>query len=168
VDFIQPEARMTQNKSWSDWWWKFLGFAPNAVAQSLEVLTRRYIEEKQHIARFTAHAQRMRYPQFRDKLLAIAATETKHADWLAEKITALGGRLPDVPAASMAKRNSWRYMLDDLAEEQLCADELFEEARELRDSLPSVSELLERIYQDESAYQGELRKMLMRSDPQAR
>jgi hypothetical protein len=89
---------MVARKSWLDWWLKFLDVAPHGVEKALEVLVRRYVEEKQHIARFTQHAQHMQYSQFRHKLLAIAAAETEHADCLAEKIISLGGRLPDVPA----------------------------------------------------------------------
>jgi hypothetical protein len=58
-------------------------------------------------------------------------------------------------------------LLEDLTEEQRCADELFEKAREFHDDLPDVSNLLERIYEDESAHRDELRNMLMRSDPQS-
>jgi rubrerythrin len=154
-------------QNWLDWWMRFVGLAPDGVEKALELLTRQYIKENQHIARFTAHAERMQYPQFRAKLLAIASCEKKHADLLSEQIISLGGQLPDAPTVSLAERTSWQYLLDDLTEEQLCTDELFEEARELRNELPSVSALLERIYEDESAYLGELRDMLMRSDPQA-
>ena len=158
---------MVTRKSWLDWWLKFLDLAPDSVEKALEVLARRYVEERQHIARFTQHAEHMQYSPFRHKLLAIAAAETEHADCLAEKIISLGGRLPDVPAVASATRTSWQYLLEDLTEEHLCAGKLFEEARELREELPAVSELLEHIYYDESAHCNELRNMLMRSDPQS-
>ena len=158
---------MVARKSWLDWWLKFLDVGPDGSERALEVLARRYVEEKQHSERFIQHAQRMQYPQFRHKLLAIAAAETEHADCLAEKIKSLGGRLPDVPAAPCATKTSWQYLLEDLTEEQLCAGKLFEEACELREELPAVSELLQHIYDDESAHCSELRNMLMRSDPQS-
>ncbi len=70
-------------------------------------MTDRYGEESRHLARFTQHAERMQYRQFRDKLLAIAADEAKHVDRLAEKIKHLGGKLPDVrtiPDAEVLER----------------------------------------------------------------
>ena len=107
---------MVARKSWLDWWLKFLDLSPDGVEKALEVLAARYVEEKQHIARFTQHAQHMQYPQFRHKLLAIAAAETEHANCLAEKIKSLGGRLPDVPAVPLVTRTSWQYLLEDLTE----------------------------------------------------
>src|SRR6516162_7633251 len=100
---------MVANKNWSGWWLKLLGLGPDGVETTLEILTGQYIEEKQHLARFTTHAERMRYPQFRDKLLAIAAAESKHAALLAEKIQSLNGRLPDPPAVWVGEGSSWQY-----------------------------------------------------------
>jgi hypothetical protein len=36
----------------------------------------------------------MQYPQFRDRLLAIAADEAEHVKWIAEQIKLVGGRVP--------------------------------------------------------------------------
>ncbi len=158
---------MAENKRWSDWWRQFLGFSSDGYQRALEILTKRYIEESQHVERFTQHAQRMHYPQFRDKLLAIAADEAKHVEWLAEKIKLFGGRLPEVPPISAPVKNSWQYLLEDLNEGQVCAAELMEEARSLRQELPAVADVLERIYQDGVRHRDEIRKMLMKSDPQS-
>jgi rubrerythrin len=161
------EVDMAENKRWSDWWRQFLGFSSDGYHRAVEVLTKRYIEESQHVARFTQHAQRMQYPQFRDKLLAIAAEEEKHVEWLAEKVKLFGGRLPHVPPIEEPLKNSWQYLLEDLKEHQLCAAELLEEAQSLREELPSVAEVLEQIYQDGVRHRDEIRKMLMKSDPQS-
>ncbi len=158
---------MIVKKNPSDWWRRFLGFSSDSYHRAVEVLTKRYVEESQHVARFTQHAQRMQYPQFRDKLLAIAADEAKHVEWLAEKIKLFGGRLPDVPPISEPVKNSWQYLLEDLNEGQVCAAELLAEAQSLRQELPSVAEVLERIYQDGVKHRDEIRRMLMRSDPQS-
>jgi bacterioferritin (cytochrome b1) len=109
----------------------------------------------------------MQYAQFRDKLLNIAATETKHAHWIAEKISLLGGKLPEVPEVAIAEENSWHYFLDDLEEERRCSDELSDQIRRIEPELPLVAEVLRRIYDDEAKHRSELRGMLMRSDPQA-
>ena len=85
---------MTYEKSWSDWWRQFLGVSAGGYDHVVKILCARYVEEMQHVQRYTEHAERMQYPQFREKLLRIAADEARHAEWLAEKITLFGGKFP--------------------------------------------------------------------------
>jgi bacterioferritin (cytochrome b1) len=130
-------------------------------------LRARYIEERHHVMRFTEHAQKMQYPQFREKLLGIAAEEAKHAEWIAEKINLLGGRLPVVPDVPPTEQNSWQYLLADLEEEKHCSEELLEQIQTIRPDLPLVAAVLQRIYEDGSKHRQAIREMLIRSDPQA-
>ena len=44
----------------------------------MEILRQRYVEEMQAIDRFKQHAPKMRYPQFSEKLLRIAADKNIH------------------------------------------------------------------------------------------
>jgi rubrerythrin len=158
---------MADNKTWSDWWLEFLGFSPDGAQQALKILTRRYVEESRHMVRFTQHARNMQYPQFRDKLLTIAAEKEKHVEWLADRIKALGGRLPDASPVTEPLKNSWQYLLEDLREHQIYASGLLEEAQSVRNELPSVAAVLERIYQDGIKHRDAIREMLMKSDPQS-
>ena len=158
---------MKDERGWSDWWRRFIGFAPEGRQRTLDILTRRYIEESQHVARFTEHAERMQYVQFRQRLLAIAAEESEHVRLIGEKIKQLGGRLPEVPPIFAGIKNSWQYLLEDLTEQQRCAEELFEQALALRDEFPGVTELLERIYRDGKRHRDAIRDMLIKSDPQS-
>ena len=158
---------MTVDKNWSEWWRQFLGLSSDGYQRALEIVTRRYIEESQHVARFTQQAARMQYPQFRAKLLAIAADEAKHVESLAEKIKLFGGRLPEVPPVQEPTKNSWQYLLEDLNEQQVCAAELLEEVQRVREELPTVADVLQRIYDDGVMHRDEIRKMLMKSDPQS-
>jgi bacterioferritin (cytochrome b1) len=155
---------MSTNRSW---WRRFLGFAPDGYRKAVEVLRKRYIEERQRARQFTDQAGKMQYLQFREKLLSIAAEESQHADSIAEKINLLGGNLPEVPPISVGEQNSWRYLLDDLEDERRSSEELFDQIRAIDPELPQVAELLQRIYEDETKHRSELREMLMRSDPQA-
>jgi rubrerythrin len=82
------------NSSWADRWRGFLGFSPGTTRRALEILSQRYIEESQHIERYNEHARKMQYPQFRDRLLAIAADEAEHVKWIADQIKLVGGRVP--------------------------------------------------------------------------
>lgn len=158
---------MKDEQGWSDGWREFLGIAPDGHQRAADILTRRYIEESQHVARLTAHAQRMQYPQFRLKLLAIVAEEIEHVNLIAEKLEQMGARPPDVPAISTGAKNSWQYLLDDLTEQQRCAEELFDQARSIREEFPDIAELLERIHRDGKRHCEIIRDMLMRSDPQS-
>jgi bacterioferritin (cytochrome b1) len=158
---------MSVNKRWRAWWREFLGRTPDGTSKALEVLSERYIEASHQVVRFTRHAERMQYPHFRDRLLTIATEKAKHAEWIAEKISLLGGPLPDVPPLVVTEKTSWQYLSEDLNEEQQRAVELIEQARRLRTELPAVADVLERIYDDSKRHRETLREMLMRSDPQS-
>jgi len=158
---------MSDKNSWSEWWRQFLGFSADGSHKASEILMERYIEKSQHVTRFTQHAERMQYQQFRQKLLAIAADEANHVERLAEKIKLFGGRLPGVPPVPAATKNSWQYLLEDLNEEQRSAAGLIEQAQSLRAEFPAVAEVLERIYADGMRHREQIREMLMKSDPQS-
>jgi len=71
-------------------WQRFLeALRPNDRRRLIELLSEEYCEEAQDVAQFTQHAQRMYYPQFRERLLRIATEEQAHVQWLREKILAL-------------------------------------------------------------------------------
>jgi bacterioferritin (cytochrome b1) len=158
---------MAYEKSWSGWWRKFLGCSPDGYREVVKILQDRYVDEMSHVRRYTQHAQRMQYPQFRERLLRIAADEARHAEWLAEKITLFGGELPKVPDVSNGEKNSWQYLLADLDAEKRCSAELIEEMHTVREELPDIARVLERIYEDGEKHRAEIRDMLMRSDPQS-
>jgi len=120
-----------------------------------------------HVKLYTQHAGKMQYPQFRERLLVIAADEARHAEWLAEKIALFGGKLPSVPEIPPSEKNSWQYLLADLDEEKHCSAELIEMMQTVRDELPDIAQVLERIYEDGEKHRSEIRDMLMRSDPQS-
>jgi len=159
---------MVYQKSWSDWWRQFLGVSPNGYREVLKILQDRYVDEMRHVKLYTQHAGKMQYPQFRERLLAIAADEARHAEWLAEKITLFGGKLPSAAEIPASEKTSWQYLLADVDEEKHCSDELIERMQTVRNELPDIAEVLERIYEDGEKHRSEIRDMLMRSDPQSR
>jgi rubrerythrin len=158
---------MLVGKSRGEWWRGFLGFPPDVKAKALAILNDRYVKGSQHVAHYRQQADKMQYSQFGDRLLAIAADEAKHVEWIAEKIKLLGGTLPDVPPPTTTEKTSWQYLLEDLNEVQQCSGELIEQARSIREELPAVAEVLEQIYEDGKRHQETLRELLMRSDPQS-
>ena len=158
---------MAIEQSWREWWRGFLGFSIDMRPKALGVLNDRYIKESQHTARLKLHAERMHYPQFRDKLLAIASDKAKHGEWIAEKINLLGGKLPHVPVVTDTGKTTWQFLSETLNEEQQSAAELIEQSHNFRSEFPDVAEVLERIYEDAKRHRESLREMLMRSDPQS-
>jgi rubrerythrin len=150
------------------WWRRLLGSTDEARRLALDILSCRYVREKQHAMRYRQHADRMRYPQFRDTLVDMAAEEEKHAGWIAEKITALGGLPPTVVPVHVANEaNAWHYLRTDLEEEQRCAGELHRTLPGIGADFPELADLLELIEIDGKQHQARLRSMIARSDPQA-
>lgn len=149
----------------SHWLRSFLGIGDEARRAALDMLRKRYVDEIAHAEKFNQHAGEMRYPQFREKLLRIAAEETEHAGWLAKKIIDLGGKLPEGrETRESTDQSSWQHLLKDLAEEDHCAGDLTEQIWAVQTDYPEVAVLLERISQDEKKHCDKIREMLMRSD----
>ena len=155
---------MAFSKDWSEWWRRFLGASPDVHRQTVDILRQRYVAGMQAAGRFKQHAQKMQYPQFRDKLLHIATEKSKHAGWIAEKIATLAGKLPEVPERRSMDENSWQYLLTDLEEENRATDHLPEQIWSIESNHPDITAVLQRIYEEEKKYRGEIREMLMRSD----
>jgi|SRR3990172_10263972 len=158
---------MDISQRWTNWWRRFLGLSPDGYHRAVEILCERYIDESCHVRRYLLHAQKMQYPQFREKMLRIAEEEERHVEWIAEKIKTFGGRLPEVPEITADEHNSWQRLIADLEEERLCAAEIEEHIREIKPVLPGVAEMLERIHEEGKRHRADIREMLMRSDPQA-
>jgi rubrerythrin len=159
---------MAAARNWSTWWARLFGSGEAGRAAVIDYLSHRYVREKQHAMRYCQHAERMRYPQFRDALSDLAAEERKHAELIAEKIREMGAELPNVVPIHVAhEQNSWYYLRTDLEEEQRCAGELEGELPMLTAEFPDVAQLLGRIEIDGKRHRAQIRDMLTRSDPQA-
>lgn len=158
---------MMSEKNESNRWRGFFGLSPEGYHEVIQILCQRYAEEMQQVKRYTLHAHKMQYRQFRERLLRLAADEARHGEWLAEKINLLGGRLPEVPEVTLQESNSWQCLLDDLAAEKHCSEELIEKLQTIRNELPDVAAGLERIYEEGLKHRTEVREMLMRSDPRS-
>jgi bacterioferritin (cytochrome b1) len=159
---------MPFSNAWSKWWRGFFQAAPVREPAAMEILRQRYVEEMQAVDRFKQHALKMRYPQFRDKLLQIATDKSKHAEWIVEKLIALGGKLPEVAAHLSTDESSWRYLQMDLVEENRCADRLPGQIWRIESDHPEISQFLQGIFQAEKKHREEINDMMMRSDGLAR
>jgi len=155
---------MAFSDDWSEWWRRFLASSPDGDQKAVDILRQRYVEEMQAAGRYKQHAQKMQYPQFGEKLLHIAADKSKHAEWIAEKIATLGSKLPEVPERRSMDENSWQSLLNDLEEENRSTDHLPGQISSIESDHPDITAVLQRIYEEEKKYRGEIREMLMRSD----
>jgi bacterioferritin (cytochrome b1) len=158
---------MSLPKSWSESLSGLFGIFSHGRQNALKILTERYTEASRHAQQLSDHAEHMQYPQFRNKLRAIAENESRHAQWIAEKIRSLGGLPPEVQKVSFADKNSWEYLRADLEEHRKCTAELLLQVYSLRADFPEVADTLQRIYDEGVSHRDEIREMLMRSDPQA-
>jgi hypothetical protein len=165
--FATLEDDMTNGSRWTDWWRRFLGGAPDSRQKAIAILSARYVNESQLAARFKTYADKMQYPQFREKLLAIAAEQAGHVEKIGKGIRQLGGRLPGVAPLPSSEKNSWQYLLELLNEQQRSAAERLADIQRIGEELPEVAELLARINESGVKHRGAIRDMLMKSDPQA-
>ena len=146
------------------WWQSFLGIGDETRRVALDILRQRYVDESEHARQFTRHAGEMHYPQFREKLLHIAAEETEHAGLLAKKIFELGGKLPEVTEErASTEQSSWQHLLKDLNEEGHCAGELMGQIWAVATDYPDIAALLKQS-KEEKKHGDEIREMLIRSD----
>jgi bacterioferritin (cytochrome b1) len=155
---------MTFEKDWVKRWRSFFEISRDRDRATIEILRLRYVEETQGIAQLTRHAHKMHYPQFCRKLLDIAAMKSKHAEWIGERLVALGAKLPEVTERRSKGENSWQYLLNDLAEAKRSADRLPEQLWRIASDHPEISKLLQRIFDAETIFRQDISAMVMRSD----
>src|SRR6266496_6070437 len=140
---------MSIKSNLSEWWRRWFGASAKGYYRVLSILRSRYADERKRAARFTQHAQKMQYPQFREALLRIAADESRHADWIAGRINEVGGSLPAALKTSSTERNSWQYLLDDLEEERKCSADLETDLLTSESDRPDGVDVLQRIDAEE-------------------
>ena len=156
---------MAINNNWSERWRRFLSLDAEESPNAVDFLSQRYVEEMQRLERFKQHAEKMHYPQYREKFLQMATATSRHADRIGEKIAALGGRLPDIAEHGSTKENSWQSLSMALDEENRSADRLPEQLRSIESAHPDIVRFLQQISLEQENHRGEIREMLMRSDP---
>ena len=156
---------MPFRKNWSAWWRRFLAFWPERPLAAVDILRQRYVEEMQQADRFKQYARRMHYPQYQRKLLQVATETSKHAQWIAEKIVALRGELPEVSERRSTDENSWQSLLMAIEDKNRSAAHLPEQLRGIGLEHPDITNFLQKISYEQKKHRDEIREMLMRSDP---
>jgi len=157
---------MTLMEVWSDSYRRWVGSVDDGRDIAIEVLSHRYVREKQHVMRFRQHAERINCSKIREALLRISAKEDEHAKWIAAKIKTLGGELPTVIEVHCTNESTWDYLRSDLDDEWRCVNEVEEEKLVIRSQFPDIVALLELIEDDAMKHREEIREMLRQNEPQ--
>ena len=162
-----PENYMDQLKKALREGWRhfFNALHPDDHQKLLEMLRDAYLEEAQDVAQFIQDAERMYYPQFRERLLRIAAEEQAHVTWLRDKLRTLGGNIPAVSLPPQGAKNAWQALLMDLEEEKRSGADLLKAMLTAEQDNPEITEGLRRIREEERQHREKLLNMLMKSDP---
>jgi len=160
---------MSLGKALYQGWQRLLtALVPDHQQQLLDLLRRQYAEETCDVAQLIQHAQRMHYPQFRERLVQLACEDQAHVQWLREKILALGGDLPAVacPPPRIGK-NSWEGLRLALEAEKRSRATLLECIHQADRIDPAVAAELRRWWARAKQHCDEIMRMLMKSDPYA-
>ena len=138
---------------------------PDYHQKLLEMLRDAHLKEARDVAQFTRDAERMYYPQLRERLCRIAAEEQAHVMWLRDELLALGGEIPAVSVIPKVAKNAWEALnLGFEEEKRSCADLL--EAMHIAEHVdPAIAEGLQRIREGERQHCEKLLDMLVKSDP---
>jgi len=135
--------------------------------RTLEILRDEYMEETRLMRQLTEHSERMRYPEFRERLLRMAAEQGEHVSWLREKIVELHGPIPEVEEPPSRGKNTWECLLRDLEEEKRCCALLADQIAIAENFYPELTTELEHMFEEENQHREEIMDMLMKSDPYA-
>ena len=148
-------------------WRRFFGLSRGERQEPAEILGQLYIDQTQQAELLRRYAAGMKYPQFRDRLLSMASEKTIYAERIAEKLGALGRRLPPVSEVAPVHQNSWKQLMHALEEESRSADRLQTQLHTVAAGDQATFALLEEIVRMEKKHPDAIRYMLMRSDPLA-
>jgi len=130
-------------------------------------LSENYRAEVEQAALLRAQAERARYPQAAEELRRLAEIEDRHAGWLRDHLSTLGGRPPDVAAPAVMGSNQWERVVAAHKSAQTKRRRLIEQIAHWDPEEPDTVSLLHRIEQEDTREQRAYEGLIMRSDPQA-
>ena len=147
------------------WLARLLG--TGATRDLLADLTEDYRAEAEQALHLRAYAERARYPQAADALRRLAEMEDRHAAWLRDHVSSLGGQVPGVEPKPLSGANQWQRAVAALQGAQAKRRRLIEQIAHWDPDEPGVVDLLRRIEQEDAREQEVYEGLIMRSDPQA-
>ena len=140
---------------------------PDPHPTLLEALRDTYLAAAHTVTQFTQDAERMEYPQFRARLLRMAAEGQEHATWLRDTLLARGGALPTGACPPTVAPTSWAALLRDVAAERRAYEALLEPMQLAEQADPEMAEGFRRLRAAKQQHCEALLDMLVKSDPYA-
>ena len=131
----------------------------------LEALRDSYLAAAHTVTQFTRDAERMEYPQFRARLLRMAAEDQGHVTWLHDTLLARGGAIPTCACTPKVAHNSWDALLRDVAVERRAYEALLEPMHLAEQADPEMAEGFRRLRAAKQQHREALLDMLVKSDP---
>jgi rubrerythrin len=138
---------------------------PDSHPTVLEALRDTYLAAAHTVTQFTRDAKRMEYPQFRARLLRLAAEEQGHVTWLRDTRLARGGAIPTRACTPTVAHNSWEALRMDVAAERRTYEALLEPMHLAEQADLEMAEGFHRLRAAKQQHREALLDMLVQSDP---
>jgi len=138
---------------------------PDPHPTLLEALRDTYLATAHTVTQFTQDAERMEYPQFRARLLRMAAEDQGHVTWLHDTLLTRGGAIPTRACTPKVAHNSWEALLMDVAAERHAYEALLEPMHLAEQADPEMAEGFRRLRAAKQQHREALLDMLVKSDP---
>jgi rubrerythrin len=138
---------------------------PDPHPTLIEALRDTYLATAHTVTQFTKDAERMEYPQFRARLLLMAAEDQGHVTWLHDTLLAHGETIPTRACTPKEAHNSWEALLMDVAAERHAYEALVEPMHLAEQADPDVAEGFRRLRAAKQQHREALLDMLVKSDP---
>jgi rubrerythrin len=131
----------------------------------LEALRDTYVAAAHTVTQVTQDAERMEYPQFRARLLQMAAEDQGHVTWLRDTLLARGGVIPTGAGPPTVAPTSWAALLREMAAARHAYDALLAPIRLAEQADPEVAAGFRRLRAATQQHRAGLLEMLVKSDP---
>jgi hypothetical protein len=138
---------------------------PDPRPTLLEALRDTYLATAHTVTQFTLDAERMEYPQFRARLLHMAAEDQTHVTWLRDTLLARGGAIPTGACPPTVAPTSWAALLRDVAAERRAYEALLEPIHLAEQADPEMAEGFRCLRAAKQQHREALLDMLVKSDP---
>ena len=133
----------------------------------IEALRDTYLAAAHTVTQVTQDAERMEYPQFRARLLQMAAEDQGHVTWLREALLARGGALPTGACPPTVAPTSWAALLREMAAARHAYDALLGPMHLAEQADPEMAAGFRRLRAVTQQHREALLDMLVKSDPYA-
>jgi hypothetical protein len=131
----------------------------------LEALRDTYLAAAHTVTQVTQDAERMAYPQFRARLLRMAAEDQGHVTWLRETLLARSGSLPTRACPPTVAPTSWAALRREMAAARRTYEALLAPIRLAEQADPEMAAGFRRLRAATQQHRKALLEMLVKSDP---